>query len=118
MKHVTPRHLYTNIGDEEKTTELEFDTELEKRSAIDAINREIPYVLVFPEDIERRDYDVRLKVKNDKVYIVKDIVYASESMQENKFVLDKISRPRVTIEENDRIKIISGIKLYMKKAEE
>lgn len=99
-------------------TELEFDTELEKRSAIDAINREIPYVLVFPEDIERRDYDVRLKVKNDKVYIVKDIVYASESMQENKFVLDKISRPRVTIEENDRIKIISGLKLYMKKAEE
>ena len=99
-------------------TELEFDTEFEKRSAIESINREIPYVLVFPEDIERRDYDARLKVKNDNVYLVKDNVYASLSMKENKFVIDKISRPRVTIEENDRIKTISGLKLYMKKAEE
>lgn len=99
-------------------TELEFDTELEKRSAIEAINREIPYVLVFPEDIERKDYDVRLKVKNDTVYLVKDNVYASSSMKENKFVIDKVSRPRVTIEENDRIKTISGLKLYMKKVED
>lgn len=99
-------------------TELEFDTELEKRSAIESIKKEIPYTLIFPEDIERKDYDVHLKVRDDEVYMVIDEVYASVSMKENKFIIDKISRPRVTIEKNNKVKIVSGFKLYMKKAEE
>ena len=98
--------------------ELEFDTEFEKRSAIETLKHEIPYTLIFPEDIERKDYDVHLKVRDDKVYMVIDKVYASVSIRENNFVIDKISRPRVTIEENDRIKTVSGFKLYMKKVEE
>ena len=98
--------------------ELEFDTEFEKRSAIETIKHEIPYTLIFPEDIERKDYDVHLKVRDDKVYMVIDKVYASVSIRENNFVIDKISRPRVTVEENDRIKTVSGFKLYMKKVEE
>ena len=99
-------------------TELEFDTELEKRSAIEIINKEIPYTLIFPEDIERKDYDVHLKISDDKVYMVIDEVYASLSMKENKFIIDKVIRPRVTIEKNNKIKIVSGFKLYMKKSEE
>lgn len=99
-------------------TELEFDTENEKRSAVEAIKTGIPYSIIFPEDIERKDYDVHLKVRDDKVYMVIDKVYASVSMRENEYIIDKISRPRVTMEENDRIKTTSGFKLYMKKVEE
>lgn len=98
--------------------ELEFDTEFEKRSAIEALKSEIPYTLIFPEDIERKDYDIHLKVRDNKIYMVTDKVYASVSMRENEYVIDKISRPRVTMEKNDRIKTTSGFKLYMKKVEE
>ena len=59
-----------------------------------------------------------MKVRNEKIYLVRDNVYASISMKENKFIIDKVIRPRVTIEKNNKVKIVSGFKLYMKKAEE
>lgn len=93
--------------------ELEFDTEFEKRSAIESLSKEIPYTLIFPEDIERKDSDVHIKVRDNKVYMVIDTVYASASMKENKFEIDKVSRPRIVVG-----KVISGFKLYFKKVEE
>ena len=99
-------------------TELEFDTKFEKRSVIESIKKEVPYTLIFPEDIERKDYDVHLKVNDDKVYMVIDKVYASVSVKENTFIIDKVSRPRVTLEKNDRIKTVFGFKIYLKKVEE